>query len=348
MRRGALTAGLTAAVLALAACGGGGQGQTTAANQSAGGGAANPAGGGSSGPVKIFVIGGKSDDPFWSKVKRGVDDAGALVSTQGGSVTFLGPQTYDNLGADAAKLIDGAITQGATAVIAPDWVPDAMDASLKRVVAAKIPLFIYNSGGIDAADRVGGVNYIGTDDYAAGVAGGQALSKAGLKHTICVNTLPGTTNAEARCKGIADGIAKGGGKSQQLALPSNNFGDKTAVAQAIKAAALNDSTVDSIATIGSTDADSAVSALQQGGMTGKVKLGTFDTDDTTLKRVKDGTMLFAIDQQPYLQGYLAVSLANGYVRYGLNLPQRPILTGPAVIDASNVDSALAGASAGVR
>ena len=56
----------------------------------------------------------------------------------------------------------------------------------------------------------------------------------------------------------------------------------------------------------------------------------------------------SIDQQPYMQGYLAVSLLNGYLRYGLNLPQRPLLTGPAVIDAANVDSAIAGAKAGVR
>ena len=48
--------------------------------------------------AKIFVIGGKADDPFWSKVKKGADDAGLVAKATGGSVTWLGPQTYDNLG----------------------------------------------------------------------------------------------------------------------------------------------------------------------------------------------------------------------------------------------------------
>jgi simple sugar transport system substrate-binding protein len=61
-----------------------------------------------SGPVSIFVVGGKSDDPFWSKVKRGVDDAAKVVEANGGKVTWLGPQNYDNLGPDAAKLISSS------------------------------------------------------------------------------------------------------------------------------------------------------------------------------------------------------------------------------------------------
>lgn len=345
----AVAAGVAGVLLATAACGGGGQGGSSGSNAAAASGSAAPAAGSTAGgPQKIFVIGGKSDDPFWSKVKRGVDDAAQVVTAGGGTVTFLGPQNYDNLGADAAKLIDGTLSQGATAVIAPDWVPDAMDPSLKRVTAAGIPLFIYNAGGLTAADNVGAVNYIGTDEYPAGQAGGEALGKAGLKHVICVNTLPGTTNAEDRCRGVADGIATSGGKSEQLPLPANNFGNKTAVAQAIKAAVLNDDTVDGVITIGTTDSDSAVSGLQQGNLLDKVKLATFDTDQIALNRVKDGTLLFAVDQQPYLQGFLATSLANGYASYGLDLPQRPVLTGPLVIDSTNVDTALAGAAAGTR
>ena len=42
--------------------------------------------------AKIFVIGGKADDPFWSRVKKGAEDAGLVVQAQGGSVTWLGPQ----------------------------------------------------------------------------------------------------------------------------------------------------------------------------------------------------------------------------------------------------------------
>jgi simple sugar transport system substrate-binding protein len=298
--------------------------------------------------AKIFVIGGKADDPFWSKVKKGADVAGLVVGAQGGKVTWLGPQNYDNLGPDAADLIRTALSQNPSAIVGPDWVPEAMDEAFKAVVDAKVPLIIYNAGGMDAAKGLGAMTFIGNEEYPAGVAGGQYFGKNGSKNVLCVNTLPGATNTEARCKGVADGLAKIGGKSAQLPLPSTSFGNPTAVAEAIKAALLKDPTIDGAITISAVDANSAANAIMQAGVVDKVKLGTFDMDEPTLQRIKDGTQLFAIDQQPYLQGYLAVSLLNSYVNFGLDLPTKPILTGPGIVDASNVDATLNGVKMGAR
>ncbi len=178
-------------------------------------------------------------------------------------------------------------------------------------------------------------------------AAGTSASR-GQEHVLCVNTVPGSVNQEARCAGLADGVEESGGEGEQLPLPSSNFGNPTAVSQAIKAALLKDDSIDAVVTIGTADADAAYSGIEQAGVADQVKFGTFDMDATQLKRIKDGDMLFCIDQQPYMQGYLAVSLAHSYVRYGIDLPQRPLLTGPAIIDAANVDTAIAGAKAGVR
>jgi simple sugar transport system substrate-binding protein len=298
--------------------------------------------------ARIFVIGGKPDDPFWSKVKKGADDAGLVAQATGGSVTWLGPQNYDNLGPDAAKLIRTALSQNPSAIVGPDWVPEAMDDAFKEVVAAHVPLIIYNSGGMDAAKRLGAMNYVGNEEYTAGLGGGEYYGSHGAKNVLCVNTLPGATNTEARCKGIADAIGKSGGKSSQLPLPSSSFGNPTAVAEAIKAALLKDDTTDGVITISAGDANSAANAIAQAGVGDKVKLASFDMDETGLQRIKDGKQLFSIDQQPYLQGYLAVSLLHGYVQYGLDLPTKPVLTGPGIVDASNVDTTIAGAAAGAR
>ena len=298
--------------------------------------------------AKIFVIGGKADDPFWSKVKKGAEDAGLVAKATGGSVTWLGPQNYDNLGPDAAKLIRTALAQHPDAIVGPDWVPEAMDDAFKEVAAAHVPLIIYNSGGIEAANKLGAINYVGSDEYVAGLGGGAYFGKKDVKNVLCVNTLPGAANTEARCKGIADGIAKNGGRSTQLPLPSSSFGNPTAVAEAIKAALLKDKTVDGLITIGAGDANSAANAVSQAGVGDKVKLASFDMDETGLARIKDGKQLFAIDQQPYLQGYLAVSLLNGFVNYGLDLPTKPVLTGPGIVSKDNVAVTLAGAAAGAR
>jgi simple sugar transport system substrate-binding protein len=56
----------------------------------------------------------------------------------------------------------------------------------------------------------------------------------------------------------------------------------------------------------------------------------------------------AIDQQPYLQGFLATSMLFAHLKFGTNISTNPVLTGPAIIDATNVESVMAGAALGAR
>ena len=298
--------------------------------------------------AKIFVVGGKADDSFWSIVKRGAEDAGKLAVEQGGSVTWLAPQNYDNLGADAANLIRNAISQGATAIVGPDWVPEAMDEAFLAVVEAGIPLIIYNAGGVAAADRLGAMNYVGGDDYQSGYAAGEYFGAHGQMKVVCVNTLPGVSNLEAQCKGLIDGITKAGGTGEQLPLPSSTFGDATAVSQAVAAFVTQYPDVTGIYTIGNQDAVSAAAAIAQAGAGDRVKLGGMNMDQTILDNIKSGAQLFAVDQQGYLQGYLAVAMLNAHVNFGLKVPTREILTGPGIVDAANVDATMAGVAAGTR
>ncbi len=298
--------------------------------------------------AKIFVIGGKADDPFWSIVKRGAEDAGKVVAAQGGSVTWLAPQNYDNLGVDAAELIRQAIAQGATAVVGPDWVPDAMDPAFKAVVDAKIPLVIYNAGGLEAADRLHAMNYVGAVDYLGGVAGGEYLAKAGNKDGVCINSLPGAANIEAYCKGFVDGMTKAGGKAAVLPLPATAEGNVTAVSQAIKAYLVEHPTVNAVFTTANLDAIGSVQGIAEAGKAGAVKVCGINFDEGILAQISAGTQACAIDQQGYQQGYYAVSILNGYVNYGLSIPTREILTGPGVVDATNIASTMVGAKQGTR
>jgi len=296
----------------------------------------------------IAVIGGKTDDAFFAKVKKGIDDGALVAKAHGSTVSYLQLQTYDNIGGDAANLVRTAISQKATVIAVPDWVPDSEDEAIKAAQAAGIPVILFNAGGGDKAKELGAINYVGNEEYPAGVAGGEHFTATGSKNVICVNTVPGAQNLEDRCKGIADGIAKGGGKSTQLPLPASSFGNPTAVAEAIKATLLKDKTIDGVAAISAADADSAAAGIEQAGGTGKILLGSFDMNEAGLERIKAGTQSFAIDQQPWLQGFLAVTLADGFVNYGLKLASAPILTGPGVVDKTTINATLAGAKAGYR
>lgn len=298
--------------------------------------------------ANIFVVGGKPDDSFWSIVKRGAEDAGVLVKEQGGSVTWLGPQNYDNLGVDAAELIRQAIDQGADAIVGANWVPEAMDPAFKAVVDAGIPLIIFNAGGLEAADRLNAMNYIGSDDYRAGEAAGKYFIEHDLKNGVCINTLPGAANIEAFCKGMTEGIEAGGGKGSVLPLPATSFGSATAVAQAVKAYLLQNPDVNAVFTVGNVDSNSAINGIMQSGKAGKVHVCGINMDETILNNITEGKQLCAIDQQGYQQGFMAVSILNSYVNYGLTIPTREILTGPGIIDASNVEATKSGVKQGTR
>lgn len=296
----------------------------------------------------IAVIGGSNDDAFWNIIKKGVDDATPGVVANGGSVNYLRLVNYDNFAPDVVQLIRTAISMEVDGLVIPDWVPEAEDPAIKDAIAAGITVILMNAGGADKAKELGAINYVGSDEYVAGVAGGEYFGGNGQKNVLCINTLPGTANIEARCKGVIDGITAKGGKGAQLPLPSTSFGDATAVAEAIKAELLKDDTIDGVITISAGDADSAAIAVDQASKTGTTMLGTFDLNQAGLDRIKGGTQLFAIDQQPYLQSFLAVSLLASSIDFGTDLPTFPVLTGPGIVDASNIDATLAGVAKGAR
>lgn len=298
--------------------------------------------------VDIYVVGGKADDPFFAVIKKGVDDATRAVESYGGTVNFLQLQTYDQIGPDAANLVRTAINQGADGIAVPNWVPEAEDEAIAAAIEAGIPVMLYNSGGVEKAEELGALNYIGSDEYLAGKAGGEYFAENGATKVICVNTVPGAANLEARCQGVIDGMTEAGQSAEQLPLPPTSFGNPTAVAEAIKAALLNDPEVDGVITISQADADSAANGIAQAGAQGRVGLGGFDMNATILDRIQNGQQLFAIDQQPYLQGFLATSILHSHAAFGTDVPTSPILTGPAIVDASNVEQTLAGAEQGTR
>jgi simple sugar transport system substrate-binding protein len=298
--------------------------------------------------ASIFVIGGKPDDPFWSRVKMGAEEAGKVAEAQGGSVTWLGPQNYDNLGPDAAELIRQAIDQGADAIVGPNWVPEAMDPAFQAVVDAGIPLVIYNAGGIEAADRLGAMNYVGAVDSKSGYAAGEYLAKAGHKNGACVNTLPGAANIEAFCAGFNEGLAANGGTGSVLQLPATAFGDATAVAQAVRAHLLENPTIDALFAIGDQDTNATISGIQQAGKAGSVFVCGMNFNDSILANIQAGSQACAIDQQGYQQGFFAVSILNNFVNYGVTIPTREILTGPGIIDAANVELVIEGVKLGAR
>jgi simple sugar transport system substrate-binding protein len=301
-----------------------------------------------SGPkTLVIVLGGSPSDTFWTAVARGARDAGKAMAAYGGVVDYLGPKNYDNFGPDMARLNQTALARKPAAVVSANWLPGNQTPGLQAISKSGIPLFEYNTG-TATLKTDGALKYVGTDEKLAGETAGKAFIDAGVKNAICVNTVPGAINLETRCNGVKDGMESGGGTAKTLQLPSSTFGNPSAVTQAIKGAMLADATIDGIITVGTSTGDYAAEAIKAANKSGKVKLSTFDIAVPTIQRILDGDMLFAVDQQPYLQGFYAATMAFQYARFGLLPANTSILTGPLLITKDNAAKVLEGAKAGIR
>lgn len=293
---------------------------------------------------KIFVIGGA--DAFFSVVKNGADVAGKSAKEAGNSYTWIPLPTYDNIGPDMAKLIQSAVSQGATALALPDWAPAAENPEIKAAVSKGIKVVLYNAGGAAQVKATGALAYFGTDEFTAGKKAGEYLGAHGAKNAVCVNTSPGSINIEDRCKGTAAGMAESGGKSKELVLPGKSFGDAAAISNAVKGALQQDTKIDAVMTISSADSDAAAVGITAAGS--KAMSGSFDISANILNRIKAGTQLFAVDQLGWLQGYDAVSAVWQVSQWGILPATNIVLTGPSLVTKDNVDVITSGVKTGQR
>ena len=292
--------------------------------------------------LKFYVIThGQASDPFWSVVKKGVDQAAHDMCV---TAIYESPPgaTFDVVA--MAHLIDTAVAAHPSGLVVS--IPDAkaLGPSIKAAVTAGIPVISINSGS-DVAQSLGVLVHVGQTEEQAGIGGGQKLGAAGVKHGLCVNQEVGNAALELRCKGFKEGLAQTGGRITEIGVPLNN---PTQVQQDVQAALQHDPTIDGILTLGPTGATPTIKALQALNKLGTIKLATFDLSSDVLQAIKAGQMLFAIDQQQFLQGYLPIVLLTLY-RTNLNTIANQVLqTGPGFVTSQNVNQVIQLTAAGTR
>jgi simple sugar transport system substrate-binding protein len=281
--------------------------------------------GGARANIDIEVVThGQASDPFWSIFKNGVVQA---AKDMGVTANYSAPDTFDMV--KMGQLIDAACAKKPQGLVIS--LPDAtaLGPSVTKCIQAGIPVISANSGS-DAYKALGILTHVGQDETVAGKAAGERMKAAGGTNAICVNQEVGNAGLDARCAGFADGF---GGKSTVLGV---DLKDPTTAQQKIAATLTADPTIDTVMALGPTGSTPALAAIQ--GLSGrKINLGTFDLSADVLTAISNGTMLFAVDQQQFLQGYLPIVFLTYYNLYGL-MPGggEPILTGPGFVTKDNV------------
>ncbi len=273
-------------------------------------------------------------DTFWDIIRKGAEAASAKDNVE---------LQYSN-DPDATKqaqLIQAAIDKKVDGIAVTDPNTPALGGAIKAAVAAGIPVTMFNAGGNDALG-LGAIGYFGQGEKEAGAGAGKKIVDEGGKNIVCVIQEQGQQQLEDRCDGVTQGAQ--GATVQRLYV---NGRDDSAVTTSIQAKLTEDKSIDYVLTLGAQFALDAVKSVDAAGSSAKI--GTFDTNKELVAAIKAGDVGFAIDQQPYLQGYLAVDALWLFKTNGNTLGGGAnVATGPSFIDSSNIDAVSEFAANGTR
>lgn len=287
----------------------------------------------------VVVTHGQASDPNWSVVQNGVRQA---AEDMGVGAEYQAPESFDMVA--MGQLVDAAVASRPDGIVVS--IPDAaaLREPIQKAIQAGIPVVSINSGG-DVATELGVLTHVGQTEYEAGYAGGERMAQMGARKALCVNMEVGNVSLDQRCEGLADAMREAGGSADVLAV---ELADPTETQQRIQAALAADPAVDGLLTLGPVTAASAMQALQAVDRGGEVRLATFDTSPEVLQAVVDGEMLFAIDQQMYLQGYLPIVFLTLHTSNLNSFANDVIRTGPSFITQENAERLIELSAAGTR
>ena len=287
----------------------------------------------------VVVSHGQASDPFWSVVENGVTQA---KEDMGVEAEYQSPSgdTFDVVA--MAQLIDAAVASEPDGIVVSIPDADALGDSIRAAVEAGIPVISMNSGS-DVAEEFGLLTHVGQTEFEAGLGAGQRMGEAGVTNALCVNQEVGNAALEERCNGFTEGLGESGGTVEVLEI---TIADPAEAQARIEAALSADDTIDGMLTLGPTGAAPALEALAAAGS--DVPLATFDLSPDVLEAIAAGDMLFAIDQQQYLQGYLPIVLLTLNATNLNTIANDVLQTGPGFVTQETAERVIELSEAGTR
>jgi simple sugar transport system substrate-binding protein len=271
-------------------------------------------------------------DSFWDVVKSGAEAAG---KQEGVKVTYAG----DPDPAKQSQLIDNAVAQKVQGIAVSMANPDGLKESIQKAIAAGIPVITINSG-LEKSKQFGAITHVGQSEELAGEGAGEKFKSLGAKKMLCVIHEAGNVGLESRCSGAK----KTFGDVQNLQVDVSNIADAQ---NTIKSKLLADPSIDGVLTLNPAIAKAAVAAKKDANS--KAQIATFDVSSNVVDAILAGDVAFAVDQQPYLQGYLPVVFFALKVRNGNDVGGgQPVYSGPGFVTKDNAAQVKQFAASGTR
>jgi simple sugar transport system substrate-binding protein len=297
--------------------------------------------------VFSMVSHGGVGNPFWIVVIKGMDDACALLNAD---CAWLA-DPVDSVD-DMAGYWDDALARDndgiGTTVPNPEVIRDAVN----RAAEAGLPVIAFNTADPNAGgpDALPLLFYIGANEFLGGRSNAErVLAEAAADGVevvkgVCPIQEVGHSGLETRCSGVQSVFDEAGIPLDGLTISNDvqesagTLGDYFQANPETNAAFM----------LGPSPSASLNLYFQNAGRAPReVYATTHDTSAEIYQMIQDGYLLQAIDQQPYLQGFETIMWLYLNSQFEL-APGGDILTGPGVIDQSNVDAIVELTAAGYR
>jgi simple sugar transport system substrate-binding protein len=273
----------------------------------------------------VLISHAPDSDSWWNTIKNAIKIAGDQMGVK---VEYRNPPGGDL--ADMGRIVQQAAASNPDGIILTIADFDVLSGPVRNAVDKGIPVITINSGTPEQSEKLGALMHIGQPEYAAGFGAGKRAKAKGVKKFLCVNHYITNPASVERCKGYADALGVDLGKQM---IDSGQ--DPSEIKNRVIAYLRSNADTNGILTLGPTSAHPTLAALHEIGRAGDIHFGTFDLSGEIAKAIKADIIAFAIDQQPYLQGYLPVVILTNLVRYGV-LPSGNINSGPGFVVKNNI------------
>ncbi len=272
----------------------------------------------------VLISHAPDSDSWWNTIKNAVKEASKNYAVR---VDYRNPPTGDL--ADMARIVEQAVASNPDGIILTIADFDVLKGPVNKAIKKGIPVITINSGTHEQSEALGALLHIGQPEYAAGFGAGKKAKVAGVSSFLCVNHYITNPSSVERCRGFADALGVDLGNQM---IDSGT--DPTGIANKVAAYLRKNPDTGAILTLGPTSAHPTIRALNKSKKS-DIFFATFDLSDEIAAAIKAGQIRFAVDQQPYLQGYLPVTLLTLYSRYQL-IPSNHINSGPGFITKENI------------
>jgi len=249
---------------------------------------------------KYFLVAANIQLPYWQRAGAGFADAAAQLKVQ---ARFVGPKNYDAQAEQQA--FEQALQEKPAGILLNVVEPGLLTYDINKAIAAGVPVITIDSDA-PVSKRL---FFIGTNNYQAGLLGGQRLAQELKgKGSVVFFTMPEQTNLADRLRGYREALAKSP-EIRVVRVVDIEGNPRVAFDTVTDILGKDRSQVDAFVCLEAQAGREVATVLDSRHVQDKVVIA-MDTDADTLDWVQKGVIAATIAQKPYTMARVGLHMLD--------------------------------------